>query len=167
METVEPHQDLSTLGSVAESDVIHIQTKSGHTHVHSIKQVSGSGTSTVSPAVTVVQLPFGQTVQVPGVIQATQSPVVQSPQVQTVQVSTIPELDESTESTEGVTDSQKHREILSRRPYRKNLNELSSDVPGVPKVEEEKSEEEGPQSAIATMAVPTSIYQTSTGQYSM
>ncbi|VTJ90908.1 Hypothetical predicted protein [Marmota monax] len=58
------------------------------------------------------------------------------------------------------------REILSRRPsYRKILNELSSDVPGVPKIEEEKSEEEGTPPNIATMAVPTSIYQTSTGQY--
>ncbi|XP_050660789.1 cAMP-responsive element modulator isoform X29 [Macaca thibetana thibetana] len=51
--------------------------------------------------------------------------------------------------------------------YRKILNELSSDVPGVPKIEEEKSEEEGTPPNIATMAVPTSIYQTSTGQYSM
>ncbi|MGH0165141.1 UNVERIFIED_CONTAM: hypothetical protein FKN15_052466 [Acipenser sinensis] len=45
------------------------------------------------------------------------------------------------------------------------LNELSSDTPGVPKIEEEKSEEEVTPSNIATMAVPTSIYQTSTGQY--
>ncbi|XP_054379192.1 cAMP-responsive element modulator isoform X39 [Pongo abelii] len=48
---------------------------------------------------------------------------------------------------------------------RKILNELSSDVPGVPKIEEERSEEEGTPPSIATMAVPTSIYQTSTGQY--
>ncbi|RXN01852.1 cAMP-responsive element modulator [Acipenser ruthenus] len=48
---------------------------------------------------------------------------------------------------------------------RKILNELSSDTPGVPKIEEEKSEEEVTPSNIATMAVPTSIYQTSTGQY--
>ncbi|XP_069315053.1 cAMP-responsive element modulator isoform X20 [Eulemur rufifrons] len=51
--------------------------------------------------------------------------------------------------------------------YRKILNEISSDVPGVPKIEEEKSEEEGTPPNIPTMAVPTSIYQTSTGQYSM
>lgn len=51
--------------------------------------------------------------------------------------------------------------------FRKILNELSSDVPGIPKIEEEKSEEEGTPPNIATMAVPTSIYQTSTGQYSM
>nr|XP_055164657.1 cAMP-responsive element modulator isoform X14 [Nyctereutes procyonoides] len=81
------------------------------------------------------------------------------------QVATIAETDESAES-EGVIDSHKRREILSRRPsYRKILNELSSDVPGVPKIEEEKSEEEGTPPNIATMAVPTSIYQTSTGQY--
>ncbi|XP_073912489.1 cAMP-responsive element modulator isoform X13 [Castor canadensis] len=80
------------------------------------------------------------------------------------QVATIAETDESAES-EGVIDSHKRREILSRRPsYRKILNELSSDVPGVPKIEEEKSEEEGPAPNLA-MAVPTSIYQTSTGQY--
>ncbi|XP_043822467.1 cAMP-responsive element modulator isoform X6 [Dromiciops gliroides] len=81
------------------------------------------------------------------------------------QVATIAETDESAEA-EGVIDSHKRREILSRRPsYRKILNELSSDVPGVPKIEEEKSEEEGTPPNIATMAVPTSIYQTSTGQY--
>ncbi|XP_012301101.1 cAMP-responsive element modulator isoform X16 [Aotus nancymaae] len=81
------------------------------------------------------------------------------------QVATIAETDESAES-EGVIDSYKRREILSRRPsYRKILNELSSDVPCVPKIEEEISEEEGTPPNIATMAVPTSIYQTSMGQY--
>ncbi|XP_025252472.1 cAMP-responsive element modulator isoform X10 [Theropithecus gelada] len=59
------------------------------------------------------------------------------------------------------------RSLPSSWDYRKILNELSSDVPGVPKIEEEKSEEEGTLPNIATMAVPTSIYQTSTGQYSM
>uniref|UniRef100_A0A8C5XQJ3 cAMP-responsive element modulator n=1 Tax=Microcebus murinus TaxID=30608 RepID=A0A8C5XQJ3_MICMU len=77
------------------------------------------------------------------------------------QVATIAETDESAES-EGVIDSHKRREILSRRPSYRKKNEISSDVPGVPKIEEE-SEEEPPN--IATMAVPTSIYQTSTGQY--
>lgn len=81
-------------------------------------------------------------------------------------VATIAETDDSADSE--VIDSHKRREILSRRPsYRKILNELSSDVPGIPKIEEEKSEEEGTPPNIATMAVPTSIYQTSTGQYSM
>uniref|UniRef100_A0A286Y648 cAMP-responsive element modulator n=1 Tax=Cavia porcellus TaxID=10141 RepID=A0A286Y648_CAVPO len=79
-------------------------------------------------------------------------------------VATITETDESADS-EGVIDSHKHREILSRRPSYRILNELSSDVPGVPKIEEEKSEEGGRPSNITTMAVPTSIYQTSTGQY--
>uniref|UniRef100_A0A8C2RNQ5 cAMP-responsive element modulator n=1 Tax=Capra hircus TaxID=9925 RepID=A0A8C2RNQ5_CAPHI len=127
--------------------------------------VAGSSTGRGSPAVTLVQLPSGQTVHVQGVIQTPQPSVIQSPQIQTVQVATIAETDESAES-EGVIDSHKRREILSRRPsYRKILNELSSDVPGVPKIEEEKSEEEGTPPNIAAMAVPTSIYQTSTGQY--
>ncbi|CAO2594750.1 cAMP-responsive element modulator [Lemmus lemmus] len=87
-----------------------------------------------------------------------------SPVPRLAQVATIAETDDSAESE--VIDSHKHREILSRRPsYRKILNELSSDVPGIPKIEEEKSEEEGTPPNIATMAVPTSIYQTSTGQY--
>ncbi|XP_025048642.1 cAMP-responsive element modulator isoform X5 [Alligator sinensis] len=81
------------------------------------------------------------------------------------QVAPAADADESAES-EGVIDSQKRREILSRRPsYRKILNELSSDAPGVPKIEEEKSEEEGAPSGIPAMGVPTSLYQTSTGQY--
>nr|XP_004668220.1 cAMP-responsive element modulator isoform X1 [Jaculus jaculus] len=80
-------------------------------------------------------------------------------------VATIAETNEPAES-EGVIDSHKRREVLSRRPsYRKILNDFSSDVPGIPKIEEEKSEEEGTPPSIATMAVPTSIYQTSTGQY--
>ncbi|XP_057581971.1 cAMP-responsive element modulator-like [Hippopotamus amphibius kiboko] len=129
--------------------------------------VAGSGTGRGSPAVTLVQLPSGQTVHVQRVIQTPQPSVIQSPQIQTAQVATIVETDESAES-EGVIDSHKRREILSRRPsYRRILNELSSDVPGVSKIEEEKSEEEGTPPNIAAMAVPTSIYQTSTGQYSM
>lgn len=50
---------------------------------------------------------------------------------------------------------------------RKILNDLSSDASGVTKIEEGKPEEEGAPSGIPTMAVPTSLYQTSTGQYSM
>lgn len=74
--------------------------------------------------------------------------------------------DESAES-EGIIDCQKRREILSRRPsYRKILNELSSDAPAVPKIEEEeKSEDEGASSGISAMAMPTSLYHTNTGQY--
>lgn len=167
METIESQQDGSVTDSVAESESAHMQTQTGQNSIPTLAQVSiaGSGTGRGSPAVTLVQLPSGQTVHVQGVIQTPQPSVIQSPQIQTVQVATIAETDESAES-EGVIDSHKRREILSRRPsYRKILNELSSDVPGVPKIEEEKSEEEGTPPNIATMAVPTSIYQTSTGQY--
>lgn len=166
METVESQQDRSVTHSVAEHSSAHMQT--GQISVPTLAQVSvaGSGTGRGSPAVTLVQLPSGQTVQVQGVIQTPHPSVIQSPQIQTVQVATIAETDDSAESE--VIDSHKRREILSRRPsYRKILNELSSDVPGIPKIEEEKSEEEGTPPNIATMAVPTSIYQTSTGQYSM
>ncbi|XP_042353145.1 cAMP-responsive element modulator-like [Plectropomus leopardus] len=115
-----------------------------------------------SPGVTVVQLCDGQTVQVQGVIQAPQTSVIQSPQVQTVQIATVAEL----EDDESVTDTQKRRELLSRRPsYRKILNELSSDSPAVPKIDEEKTEEEAPVSSAVSASVPTSIYQTSSGQY--
>nr|XP_013051173.2 cAMP-responsive element modulator isoform X8 [Anser cygnoides] len=84
-------------------------------------------------------------------------------------ISSVPQVasiaDESAESEE-IIDSQKRREILSRRPsYRKILNELSSDTPAVPKIEEEKSEEEGAPSGISPMSMPTSLYQTSSGQY--
>uniref|UniRef100_A0A6I8N2V9 cAMP-responsive element modulator n=1 Tax=Ornithorhynchus anatinus TaxID=9258 RepID=A0A6I8N2V9_ORNAN len=127
--------------------------------------VAGSGTGRGSPAVALVQLPSGQTVQVQGVIQASQPSVIQSAQIQAVQVAAIAETDESAESAD-VIEPHSRREILSRRSsYRKILNELSSEVTGVPKIEEEKSEEEGTSPNISPMAVPTSIYQTSTGQY--
>ncbi|XP_038611603.1 cAMP-responsive element modulator isoform X7 [Tachyglossus aculeatus] len=81
------------------------------------------------------------------------------------QVASIAETDESAESAD-VIEPHSRREILSRRSsYRKILNELSSEVTGVPKIEEEKSEEGGTSPNISPMAVPTSIYQTSTGQY--
>ncbi|NWX87432.1 CREM protein, partial [Nothoprocta pentlandii] len=124
-----------------------------------------SGAGRGSPAAALVQLPSSQAVHVQGVVQATRPSVIQSPQMQNVQVAPIANADESAES-EGIIDSQKRREILSRRPsYRKILNELSSDAPVIPKIEEEKSEEEGVPSGIPAMAVPTSLYQTSTGQY--
>ncbi|XP_053186440.1 cAMP-responsive element modulator-like [Scomber japonicus] len=114
-----------------------------------------------SPGITVVQLSDGQTVQVQGVIQAPQTSVIQSPQIQTVEIAAA----EENEEGESVTDTQKRREILSRRPsYRKILNELSSDSPAVPKIEEEKADEEVI-SSNASVSVPTSIYQTSSGQY--
>ncbi|XP_059862091.1 cAMP-responsive element modulator isoform X14 [Delphinus delphis] len=164
---IDSQQDGSIPDSVAESESAHMQMQTAQNSIPTLAQVSvaGSGTGRGSPAVTLVQLPSGQTVHVQGVFQTPQPSVIQSPQLQTVQVATIAETDESAES-ESVIDFHKRREILSRRPsYRKILNELSSDVPGVPKIEEEKSEEEGTSPNIAAMAVPTSIYQTSTGQY--
>ncbi|XP_062312828.1 cyclic AMP-responsive element-binding protein 1b isoform X2 [Osmerus eperlanus] len=138
------------------------------TQIATLTQVSmAAGHATSSgPTVTLVQLPNGQTVQVHGVIQAAQPSVIQSPQVQTVQISTIAESEDSQESVDSVTDSQKRREILSRRPsYRKILNDLSSDAPGVPRIEEEKSEEDTVAPSITTVTMPTPIYQTSSGQY--
>ncbi|NWU95941.1 CREM protein, partial [Upupa epops] len=126
--------------------------------------VAASSAGRRSPAVTVVQFPSGQTVHAQGVIEATQPSVIQSPHMQAVQVA--PTTDESAES-EGITDSQKRREILSRRPsYRKILNELSSDSPAVPRIEEEdKSEDEGAPSGISAMAMPSSLYHSNAGQY--
>ncbi|XP_058498783.1 cAMP-responsive element modulator isoform X2 [Solea solea] len=97
--------------------------------------------------------------QVQGVIQAPQTSVIQSPQVATVA---------DLEDNELAADAQKRREILSRRPsYRKILNELSTDSPAVPKIDEEKTEEEVSIASVASSppSVPTSIYQTSSGQY--
>ncbi|KAK6310593.1 hypothetical protein J4Q44_G00186480 [Coregonus suidteri] len=86
-----------------------------------------------------------------------------SPQMQTVQITSVAGL-EGGESA--VTDTQKRREILSRRPsYRKILNELSSDSSSIPRIEEEKPEDESPPSSVPSVQVPTSIYQTSCGQY--
>ncbi|NXD66166.1 CREM protein, partial [Eolophus roseicapillus] len=79
--------------------------------------VAASSAGRGSPALTLVQLPSGQTVHAQGVIQATHPSVIQSPHMQAVQAASI--ADESAES-EGIIDSQKRREILSRRPsYRK------------------------------------------------
>lgn len=127
--------------------------------------IAAAQVSSSSPTVTLVQLPNGQTVQVHGVIQTAQPSVIQSPQVQTVQISTVAESEDSQESVDSVTDSQKRREILSRRPsYRKILNDLSSDPPAVSRIEEEKSEDDTAP-AITTVTMPTPIYQTSSGQY--
>uniref|UniRef100_V9LBB7 Cyclic AMP-responsive element-binding protein 1 n=1 Tax=Callorhinchus milii TaxID=7868 RepID=V9LBB7_CALMI len=151
-----------------DTDGQHI-TIQAPTQLATIAQVSMPSVQATAgnPTVTLVQFPNGQTVQVQGVIQAAQSSVIQSPQVQTVQISTIAESEDSQESVDSMTDSQKRREILSRRPsYRKILNELSSDTPGVPRIDEEKSEEESNATSV-TMTMPTPIYQTSSGQYSM
>ncbi|XP_059410207.1 cyclic AMP-responsive element-binding protein 1a [Carassius carassius] len=158
--TMEAGADVQQGGdtAVSETDTQQIAT---------LAQVSmaAAQASATGPTVTLVQLPNGQTVQVHGVIQAAQPSVIQSPQVQTVQISTIAESDDSQESVDSVTDSQKRREILSRRPsYRKILNDLSFDAQSVPRIEEEKSEEDSTP-AITTVTVPTPIYQTSSGQY--
>ncbi|TKC50743.1 hypothetical protein EI555_017872 [Monodon monoceros] len=149
----------------AESQQMTVQAQPQIATLAQVSMPAAHATSS-APTVTLVQLPNGQTVQVHGVIQAAQPSVIQSPQVQTVQISTIAESEDSQESVDSVTDSQKRREILSRRPsYRKILNDLSSDAPGVPRIEEEKSEEETSAPAITTVTVPTPIYQTSSGQY--
>lgn len=56
-------------------------------------------------------------------------------------------------------------EISVCSPHRKILNDLSSDAPAVPRIEEEKSEDDSAP-AITTVTMPTPIYQTSSGQYS-
>uniref|UniRef100_A0A3B3ZI76 cAMP responsive element binding protein 1 n=1 Tax=Periophthalmus magnuspinnatus TaxID=409849 RepID=A0A3B3ZI76_9GOBI len=129
--------------------------------------------SSAGPTVTLVQLPNGQTVQVHGVIQTAQPSSCCCLRLFThLRISTIAESEDSQESVDSVTDSQKRREILSRRPsYRSILNDLSSDAPAVPRIEEEKAEEDSASAAaaatpaITTVTVPTPIYQTSSGQY--
>ncbi|NXC11452.1 CREM protein, partial [Orthonyx spaldingii] len=163
MEMVE--QDDNAVDSMTERSAGHLQNQPGRSQISSGSEVSVAASSAGrgSPAVTLVQLPSGQTVHVQGVIQATQPSVIQSPHMQAVQVASI--ADEAAHS-EVIIDSQKRREILSRRPsYRKILNELSSDAPAVAKIEEEKSEDEGTPSGISAMAMPTSLYHTNTGQY--
>ncbi|NWU03093.1 CREM protein, partial [Urocynchramus pylzowi] len=164
MEMVE--QDDNAVDSLTERNAGHLQNQPGQNQISSGSEVSVAASSAGrgSPAVTLVQLPSGQTVHVQGVIQATQPSVIQSPHMQAVQVASI--ADEAAQS-EVIIDSQKRREILSRRPsYRKILNELSSDAPAVAKIEEEeKSEDEGTPSGISAMAMPTSLYHTNTGQY--
>lgn len=49
---------------------------------------------------------------------------------------------------------------------RKILNELSSDSPAVPKVEDDKTENEAQVSGAAVAPVLTPVFKTSTGQYS-
>ncbi|NWZ91945.1 CREM protein, partial [Nesospiza acunhae] len=164
MEMVE--QDDNAVDSLTERSAGHLQSQPGQNQISSGSEVSVAASSAGrgSPAVTLVQLPSGQTVHVQGVIQATQPSVIQSPHMQAVQVASI--ADEAAQS-EVIIDSQKRREILSRRPsYRKILNELSSDAPAVAKIEEEeKSEDEGTPSGISAVAMPTSLYHTNTGQY--
>uniref|UniRef100_G1Q2W1 Activating transcription factor 1 n=1 Tax=Myotis lucifugus TaxID=59463 RepID=G1Q2W1_MYOLU len=77
-------------------------------------------------------------------------------------VSSLSESEESQDSSDSIGSSQKAHGILARRPsYRKILKDLSSeDTRG------RKGDGENPGvSAVTPMSVPTSIYQTSTGQY--
>ncbi|XP_068002370.1 cAMP-responsive element modulator isoform X2 [Melanerpes formicivorus] len=161
MEMVESQQDDNAVDTVPEQDAGQLKNQPGQSHISPGSEVSVAASSAGR---SLAQLPSGQTVHAQGVIQATQHSVIQSPHMQAVQVASA--ADESAESEE-VTDSQKRREILSRRPsYRKILNELSSDAPAVPRIEEEeKSEDEGAPSGISAMTVPTSLYHSSTGQY--
>ncbi|XP_074756082.1 cAMP-responsive element modulator isoform X6 [Athene noctua] len=167
MEMVVSQQDDSAVDSVPERDTGLLQNQPGQSQISPGSEVSVAASSAGrgSPAVSLVHLPSDQTVHVQGVLQAIHPSVIQSPHMQDVQVASI--ADESAES-EGITDSQKRREILSRRPsYRKILNELSSDAAVVPKIEEEeKSEDEGVPLGISAMPMPTSLYHTNTGQYS-
>ena len=80
------------------------------------------------------------------------------------QVSSLSESEESQDSSDSIGSSQKTHGILARHPsYRKILKDLSSeDTRG------RKGDGENPGvSAVTSMSVPTPIYQTSTGQYSM
>ncbi|XP_031726553.1 cAMP-responsive element modulator isoform X2 [Anarrhichthys ocellatus] len=161
--SVSPQLDGSLNGSMTDGEENHSDD--------SLSPAALPQVSAESQGVTVVQLCDGQTV-----IQTPQTSVIQSPHVQTVQIASVAEL----EDDESVTDTQKRRVLLSRRPsYRKILNELSSDSPAVPIIneeraedeedeedeEEEEEEEEVPVSSAASATVPTSIYQTSSGQY--
>ncbi|XP_071966230.1 cyclic AMP-responsive element-binding protein 1-like isoform X1 [Antedon mediterranea] len=73
----------------------------------------------------------------PSVIQATPLPTVQVQVTQVDEESGLPAIQSEVER-------RKRQEILSRRPsYRKILNDLSSDAPGVAKIEEEPEDTEG------------------------
>ncbi|NXP42571.1 ATF1 factor, partial [Leiothrix lutea] len=80
------------------------------------------------------------------------------------QVSSLSESEDSQDSSDSIGSSQKARGILARRPsYRKILKDLSSED-----TRDRKGDEESPGvSTVTSMSVPTPIYQTSTGQYSM
>ncbi|KFP30730.1 cAMP-responsive element modulator [Colius striatus] len=165
MEMVESQQDDNVVASVSERGDSHLQNRPGQSQFSSRSEVSRSASSAGRgcPAVTLVQLRSDQIEHVQGVIQATHSSVIKSPHLQTAQVASI--ADKSSES-EGITESQKRREVLARRPsYRKILNELSSDAPAVPKIEEEKSEDEGASSGISATGVLSSLYHANAGQY--
>ncbi|XP_070532616.1 cAMP-responsive element modulator-like [Ptychodera flava] len=108
-------------------------------------------TTTTQAATMVVSAIPNQPVQVQSVIQANQPSVIQTAPIQTVQVhvATVQDTEEGTSvGVESESDTRKRRDILSRRPsYRKILNDLSSDAPGVPKIDEETSSQEDNEAA--------------------
>lgn len=65
-----------------------MQTQTDQNSISALAQVSAarSGTRTGSRAVTLAQLPSGQTVHIQGVIETPQPSVIQLPPIQTVQV---------------------------------------------------------------------------------
>ncbi|KAG5268390.1 hypothetical protein AALO_G00212060 [Alosa alosa] len=114
------------------------------------------GSKGESQAATMVKLPNGQIMQVQRVIQTPQSTVIQSPQVQKPQL-------EDAHHGKDAPGSKTRRENVSRRaPYRK-VNNLASDSPSVPRIEDKA--EDGDNSGVPAIPLQTSIFQTSTGQY--
>ncbi|NXY82452.1 CREM protein, partial [Alcedo cyanopectus] len=160
MEMVESQQDDSAVDSVPEGDADHLQNPSGQSCLSPRPEVSAAAAGRRSPAVTLLRLPSAPAAQAQAVILATEPSVIQ-PALQVALTA-----DEPAESG-GVIDSQKRREILSRRPsYRKILNELSSDSPDIARIEEEeKSEDEEATSEASAMTIPADLYHTNTGQY--
>ncbi|XP_006822107.1 cyclic AMP-responsive element-binding protein 1-like [Saccoglossus kowalevskii] len=122
---------------------------------------------TTSQAATMVVTAIpNQPVQVQSVIQPSNQPsVIQTAPLQTVQVhvTSVQDSEDGVTGVENELDSRKRRDILSRRPsYRKILNDLSSDVPAVPKIDEETSSQEDNEAAnnITTNATTIQTYQT-------
>ncbi|XP_077986760.1 cyclic AMP-responsive element-binding protein 1-like [Glandiceps talaboti] len=131
--------------------------------------------ATSQPATIVVTAIPNQPVQVQSVIQASNQPsVIQTAPLQAVQVHVATVQDGSEEGgassavVESESDTKKRRDILSRRPsYRKILNDLSSDAPGVPRIDEETSSQEDSEAAsnitsIATSTAAIQAFQTTT-----
>uniref|UniRef100_A0A3B3SJ53 cAMP responsive element modulator n=1 Tax=Paramormyrops kingsleyae TaxID=1676925 RepID=A0A3B3SJ53_9TELE len=164
METmVASQQDASVNDSLSDGEVIRIKNESGSSSLAQTS-VGGEGGTGAPSAVTVVQLSGGQTLHVQGVIQAPQASVIQSPHIQNMQVVAVA-ASEDGETAEVARDTQKRREILTRRPsYRRIFNDLSSDASAVPKIEENPEEDRASPSDPQVSAA-ASIYQTSSGQY--
>ncbi|NXP35849.1 CREM protein, partial [Leiothrix lutea] len=155
MEMVE--QDDNAVDSMTERSAGHLQNQPGQSQIPSGSEKNEASLNIFTQKCNIIKLTNGETVSFCNNLQFLQGTLL-------LQVASI--ADEAAQS-EVIIDSQKRREILSRRPsYRKILNELSSDAPAVAKIEEEeKSEDEGTPSGISAMAMPTSLYHTNTGQY--